>query len=197
MNVDLLPRRWLLATLLAVALPAAAQYRWTDPTAASTTAMRRPPDAKNLSRIDGRARSEGGDPTGGIPFELRKAMQTFPITLYTAPDCGPCESARAWLRRRGAPYQEIVVDTEVDAEEFKRRVGTTSVPVMTLGRTPHLGFNEGAWSVALSAAGYPTQIVLAADVSARATETDPATRCRRSARPLVRIRRRPRANSTE
>jgi hypothetical protein len=31
---------------------------------------------------------------------------------------------------------------------------------MSLGRTPHLGFNEGTWSVALSAAGYPAQIVL-------------------------------------
>ena len=57
-------------------------------------------------------KSEGVDPTGGIPFELRRAMSTFPITLYTALDCGPCESARAWLRRRGAPYQEIVVETE-------------------------------------------------------------------------------------
>jgi glutaredoxin len=91
---------------------------------------------------------------------LRKALTNLPRPLYTAPDCGPCDSARAWLRRRGAPYQEIVVDTEVDAEEFKRRVGTTSVPVMTLGRTPHLGFNEGAWSSALIAAGYPAQIVL-------------------------------------
>ena len=151
--------RLVLSTLLAVALPAAAQYRWTGPDGRVNYGDAPPAEAKNLSRIDGR-RSEAGDPTGGIPFELRKAMTNLPITLYTAPDCAPCESARAWLRRRGAPYQEIVVDTEVDAEEFKRRVGTTSVPVMTLGRTPHLGFNEGAWSSALSAAGYPTQIVL-------------------------------------
>ena len=152
--------RLALATLLAVALPAAAQYRWTDSDGRVNYGDAPPAEAKNLSRMDGRSRSESGDPTGGIPFELRRAMQNLPITLYTAPDCGPCESARAWLRRRGAPYQEIVVDTEVDAEEFKRRVGTTSVPVMTLGRTPHLGFNEGKWSVALSAAGYPEQIVL-------------------------------------
>lgn len=152
--------RLALATLLTVALPAAAQYRWTDSDGRVNYGDAPPAEAKNLSRMDGRSRSESGDPTGGIPFELRRAMQNLPITLYTAPDCGPCESARAWLRRRGAPYQEIVVDTEVDAEEFKRRVGTTSVPVMTLGRTPHLGFNEGKWSVALSAAGYPEQIVL-------------------------------------
>ena len=139
--------------------PALAQYRWTDPSGQVSYGDAPPADAKNLSRVDGR-RLDGADPTGGIPFELRKAMSTFPITLYTAPDCGPCETARAWLRRRGAPYQEVLVETDVDAEELRRRVGTTSVPVMTLGRTPHLGFKEAAWAVALTAAGYPAQIVM-------------------------------------
>ncbi len=150
----------LVSALLAAALPAFAQYRWTDSTGRVNYGDAPPSDAKNLSRIDGRSRTEAGDPTGGFSFELRKAMTTFPITLYTAADSGPCESARAWLRRRGAPYQEVVVDTDVDAAELQRRVGTTSVPVMTLGRTPHLGFKEAAWSIALNAAGYPAQIVL-------------------------------------
>lgn len=147
-----------IAALVAIVTPASAQYRWTDSTGRVNYGDAPPSDAKNLSRVDGRARTESEDPTGGIPFELRKAMSTFPITLYTAPDCGPCESARVWLRRRGAPYQEVLVETDVDAEELKKRVGTTSVPVMTLGRTPHLGFKDSAWSVALTAAGYPAQI---------------------------------------
>ena len=148
------------AALLAVAWPTYAQYRWTDPNGRVNYGDAPPADARNVGRVDGRGKVEGVDPTGGVPFELRKAISTFPITLYTAGDCGPCDSARAWLRRRGAPYQEVVVETDVDAEELKRRVGTTSVPVMTLGRTPHLGFKEGAWSTALTAAGYPAQIVL-------------------------------------
>ena len=155
-----LTRALLAAVVFAASLPALAQYRWTDPSGRVNYGDAPPADAKNLSRIDGRARVDGVDPTGGVPFELRKAMSTFPVTLYTALDCGPCESARAWLRRRGVPYQEVVVDTEVDAEELQRRVGTTSVPVMTLGRTPHLGFKEGAWSSALLAAGYPAQVVM-------------------------------------
>ena len=150
----------LAVTPLLAAGPALAQYRWTDPSGQVNYGDAPPADAKNLSRVDSRGRTEAGDPTAGIPFELRKAMATFPVTLYTAPDCGPCESARIWLRQRNVPYQEVVVDTDVDAEELKRRVGTTSVPVMTLGRTPHLGFREGAWLAALSAAGYPAQIVL-------------------------------------
>ncbi|MEP6607867.1 MAG: glutaredoxin family protein [Burkholderiaceae bacterium] len=148
-----------IATVL-LGLPVAAQYRWTGPDGRVNYGDAPPPDAKNLSRVDGRATSEAGNAAGGMPFELRKAMQTFPVTLYTALDCGACESARAWLRQRNVPYQEVVVDTDRDAEEMKRRVGTTSVPVMALGRTPHLGFNESTWASALSAAGYPAQIVL-------------------------------------
>ena len=101
--------------VLAMAGPAQAQYRWNDPSGQVNYGDAPPADAKNLARVDGRSRLEGADPTGGVPFELRKAIATFPITLYTALDCGPCESARAWLRQRGAPYQEIVVDTDVDA----------------------------------------------------------------------------------
>ncbi|MGH6609707.1 MAG: DUF4124 domain-containing protein [Burkholderiaceae bacterium] len=149
------------AMLCIIALPALAQYRWTDSTGRVNYGDAPPADAKNVSRVDGRGRTEVGDPTGGISFELRKAMSTFPITLYTAPDCSaPCEAARVWLRKRGAPYQEVLVETEVDAAELNRRVGTTSVPVMTLGRTPHLGFKEASWSIALNAAGYPAQIVM-------------------------------------
>jgi len=156
----------LIALLLTASIPALAQYRWTDANGRVNYGDAPPPDAKNLSTVDGRRRGNAADPTGGIPFEVRKAMATFPITLYTAPDCSPCESARNWLRRRGAPYQEVLVETDVDAAELKRRVGTTSVPVMTLGRTPHAGFREPEWIAALTAAGYPQQGVLPASYRA-------------------------------
>jgi hypothetical protein len=62
-----------------------------------------------------------------------------------------------YLRRRGVPFQELVVETEDEAAEMKRRVGVDSVPVMALGRTPSIGFNETTWSAALDAASYPAQ----------------------------------------
>ena len=128
MNLNLHRLRYmsLAAAVLAVASawPAFAQYRWTDPSGQVNYGDAPPADAKNISRVDGRPRVEGADPTGGIPFELRKAMSTLPLTLYTAPDCGPCDSARIWLRQRGTPYQEIMVETEVDAEELKQDVTT-------------------------------------------------------------------------
>ena len=81
----------------------------------------------------------------------------FAVTLYTAEDCPGCDAARVYLRRRGVPYQELVVETVEEAAEMKRRVGTDAVPVMALGRAPTIGFNEPLWSKALDAATYPQQ----------------------------------------
>lgn len=147
--------------LLCAALPAAAQYRWLDAGNQVNYGDRPPADALNVTRVETRVRSSGEE-AGELPFELRKAVSQLPATLYSADGCPPCEPARLFLRRRGVPFQEIVVETDVDAEELKRRTGTTSVPVLTLGRTPHIGFNEVGWTAALNAAGYPAQSVLPA-----------------------------------
>jgi glutaredoxin len=155
------PRHSLLVTfaLLLAAAPAVAQYRWIDSKDQVNYGDFPPPDARNVTKVESRARP-AGEEAGEFPFDLRRAVAQFPATLYTADGCPGCEPARVFLRRRGVPFQEIVVETEVDAEELKRRTGTTSVPVLALGRTPSIGYNEHTWTTALDAAGYPTQSAL-------------------------------------
>lgn len=148
-----------LAALLLAALPAAAQYRWVDGDGRVNYGDQPPSDARQLTRIDPRG-VVGDDPATALPFELRRAMAQHPVTLYTAEQCPGCDSARVYLRRRGVPFQEIVVETEDEAAELKRRVGVDSVPVMTLGRVPTIGFNEAVWARALDAATYPPQSLL-------------------------------------
>jgi glutaredoxin len=152
-------RAWLRAlasVLLVAALPAAAQYRWVDGDGRVNYGDQPPSDARDLSRIDLRGRTQD-DGSNALPFELRRAMSQYPAALYTAVNCPACDTARVYLRGRGVPFQEIVVETEEEAAEMRRRVGVDSVPVMTLGRTPSIGFNESAWSRALDAATYPAQ----------------------------------------
>lgn len=145
--------------LVALALPAAAQFRWTDADGRVNYGDNPPADAKNLVRFD--PRSGGEDTTNALPFELRRAMSQYPVTLYASDDCGPpCDEARLYLRRRGIPFSEIFVATDLEAAELKRRTGTDSVPVMTLGRSPQVGFQPKAWGAALDAAGYPAQYTL-------------------------------------
>ena len=40
-----------------------------------------------------------------LPFELRQVANKYPVTLYTAPDCGPCSNGRAMLSSRGIPIR--------------------------------------------------------------------------------------------
>lgn len=149
----------LAAALLLAALPASAQYRWVDGDGRINYGDQPPSDARQLTRIDARGVVRD-DPVAALPFELRRAIAQYPVTLYTADNCPGCDSGRVYLRRRGVPFQEIVVETDEDAAELKRRVGVDSVPVMTLGRAPTIGFNEGVWSKALDAATYPPQSLL-------------------------------------
>lgn len=149
----------LAATLLLAAFPASSQYRWVDGDGRINYGDQPPSDARQLTRIDPRGVVRD-DPVSALPFELRRAMSQHPVTLYTAENCPGCDSARVYLRRRGVPFQEIVVETDEDAAELKRRVGVDSVPVMTLGRAPTIGFNEAVWSKALDAATYPPQSLL-------------------------------------
>lgn len=152
-------RYLLAAALLLAASPVFAQYRWVDADGRVNYGDQPPGDARNLTRID--ARGQVRDETASaLPFELRRAMSQYPVTLYTAENCPGCDSGRVYLRRRGVPFQELVVETEAEAAEMKRRVGTDAVPVLALGRTPTIGFNEATWSSALDAATYPQQSLL-------------------------------------
>ncbi|MGZ8272955.1 MAG: glutaredoxin domain-containing protein [Burkholderiaceae bacterium] len=147
---------WLAAAVWLFALPVAAQYRWVDGDGRVNYGDQPPGDAQNLTRIDARGQVRE-DTVSSLPFELRRAMSQHPVTLYTAEKCPGCEAGRVFLRRRGVPFQEIVVDTDEEAAEMKRRVGTDAVPVLALGRSPTLGFNEAAWMSALNAATYPAE----------------------------------------
>lgn len=149
----------LAAALLIAALPASAQYRWVDADGRVNYGDQPPSDAQNLTRLDARGQV-GEDNVPALPFELRRAISQYPATLYTAENCPGCNAARVYLRGRGVPFQEIVVETEDEAAEMKRRVGTDAVPVLALGRTPTVGFNEATWSIALKAATYPAQSML-------------------------------------
>lgn len=155
-------RLWpLAAALLLAAIPAAAQYRWIDRDGGVHYGDRPPADARSLARVGSDA--PAGDPAAGLPYAVRRAMTQHPVALYAKSGaCAPCDMARAFLRKRGVPYTEWLVDSADDNAEMKRRFGADSVPVLTVGRTSHTGFLEPAWAGALDLAEYPAQAVLPA-----------------------------------
>lgn len=153
-------RSFVLIGLLCVTFAASAQlYRWTDERGrVHVTDTPPPPSAKDVKQRSASA----GPATGGtdLPYSVQRAAQTYPVTLFTAPDCGPCGPARALLNTRGVPFREVLVVDEKQAEELKKAVGSLSVPSIRVGSAVQQGFEQGAYHSLLDTAGYPRTGIL-------------------------------------
>jgi glutaredoxin len=91
-----------------------------------------------------------------LPYETQRAMQNFPVTLYTFPDCGSaCQKAREMLNKRGIPFTEKSLTTKEDIEAFRKDSGGGQAPAVTIGKTWLKGFLEEQWNNELDFAGYP------------------------------------------
>ncbi len=133
-------------------------YRWVDKDGrVHYTQTPPPPDAKDVQR-----KKLGGNSaeSSNLPYATQQAAQNFPVTLYTAPDCGaPCDNARSNLVARGIPFKEISVVDQKFVEELKRVSGKIQLPTLVVGREAQSGFLEGAYKNALDGAGYPSSAV--------------------------------------
>ncbi|MCO5101177.1 MAG: glutaredoxin family protein [Burkholderiaceae bacterium] len=102
-----------------------------------------------------------GDPT--LPWALRSAAARYPVTLYTAADCEPCELARGHLAQRGVPYTEKRVEDAADLKAFRELgFGKALFPSVSIGPEKFTGFESIGWDRALDATGYPRASMLPA-----------------------------------
>lgn len=154
----------LLALGLAItfaALPAQALYKVVGPDG-KVTYTDRP-----AVQADGKVQplSTGGKVSNDValPFELRQTVQRFPVTLYTALSCLPCDSGRQLLRQRGVPFNEKSVSTFEDGEALQRIVGTRDLPALTIGGQILRGLQVTEWNNYLDSAGYPKESKLPAN----------------------------------
>lgn len=150
--------------LCAIAMaPTLAQYKYVGPDGRvvySDTPP--PPNAKPLAKPPAQttgAPAAGGTASGGnqsLPFALQGPAKTYPVVLYTGADCAACDQGRRMLSARGVPFAEKTVRTQEDLNAFKAATGSSQIPVMMVGSSKSVGFDESAWNVALTGAGYPT-----------------------------------------
>lgn len=92
-----------------------------------------------------------------LPLELRQVSARYPVTLYTATDCIPCDAARQLLQQRGVPYGERRIMFEEDAVALERLVSWRTVPSVTIGAQALRGFAAAEWTAYIDAAGYPRE----------------------------------------
>ena len=154
-----------LALIAAAAAAAAAQaqalYRIVGPDGRVTYTDRPPPGAPATAAAPRAAASQpAGGASAGWPAPLRAAVARFPVTLYAAEGCPPCEEARRLLLRRGVPFAERRVRTEEDARRLEELTGGRLVPAATIGRQALSGFQEQEWQGWLDSAGYPRNRLL-------------------------------------
>ncbi len=98
----------------------------------------------------------------GLPPALRRTSERWPVTLYAAPDCAPCDSARQWLQQRGVPYSERLVVSNDDILALDRLSGARTLPALNIGAQALRGFSAAEWDSYIDVAGYPRESALPA-----------------------------------
>lgn len=149
------------AALLGLAgatLPALALYKVVGPDGRVTYTDRPPAETGAKITPIGPARGNAA-PQGDLrlPFELRQIAARFPVTLYSANDCAPCDAGRTLLQQRGVPYTEKRIASDEDAAALERLAGGRTVPTLAVGTQLLRGFTPTDWSGYLDLAGYPKE----------------------------------------
>lgn len=137
-------------------------YRVVGPDGKVTFSDKPPVNAANVTATGqgGRAIGVSGPP---LPFQLRQVVSRYPVTLYTASGCAPCDTGRTLLASRGVPFTEKTVTTAEDSEALVRISGESSLPFLTIGGQQIKGYSDAEWVQFLNAAGYPNTSVLPAN----------------------------------
>jgi glutaredoxin len=147
--------RWatLLGVLVLASSPAMALYKVVGPDGKVSYTDRPPADKPSQSlKTNGLVAD-----TASLPFDVRQASSRYPVTLYTASDCAPCDQGRNALKARGVPFTEKTVQTAEDDKALQAKEGTRSLPVLRIGSQQLKGFLAAEWSGYLDAADYPKQ----------------------------------------
>lgn len=163
------------AVLLGTSLGAAAQavYRIVDAEGNVTFSDKPPINPQQGKVTTTGAGAAGTGASQNLPFELRQVASKYPVILYSAPKCTPCDMGRSFLSGRGIPFSERTVSSAEDIDAFQRLSGDTSLPSISVGGQRVKGFSSQEWAQYLDAAGYP------------ATSTLPASYKNPAATPLV------------
>lgn len=123
----------------------------------------KPPVSAEQGKIAGTGvGASSASANAALPFELRQIVAKYPVTLYTAPQCAPCDTGRTLLSGRGVPFSERTVVTAEDSDYLQRLTGDNSLPHVTIGGQRIKGFSDAEWTQYLDAAGYPKTSLLPA-----------------------------------
>ena len=144
----------LLILLCTAGANAQQMYKWVGPDGKITYSDTPPPST--VKQVEKKSASFGGVSVANLPFELAETVRNHPVTLYSAPQCAPCDAGRALLTSRGIPFAEKTVTTNEDIEKLRQAASDAQLPLLIVGRNKQKGFESTGWTASLNTAGYPT-----------------------------------------
>ena len=146
---------FVLSVTLAATANAQEIFRWVDKDGKVHYGDTLPPPAE-VKNVQTKKLNDSVIEQDAMPFAVATAVKNNPVTLY-ANNCGEaCNEAKALLARRGIPFTEKNPASDPDAATaLKALVGALQVPTLTIGANTLQGYEEGGWTTALTAAGYP------------------------------------------
>ena len=166
-------------------------YRWKDAKGVTHFSDTPPTSSITPDKIDTRAPPDGAT-APELPFEVALAVKNHPVTLYTTGQCAACDQGRALLRARGIPYVEKTVTNANDHAALRQAGGALQLPLLLVGSSKYVGFEQATWDAALTAARYPAQTMLRPDyqppapvAAAQSFDTPPATPLGDNKRPVL------------
>ncbi|CAN5363029.1 hypothetical protein BH10PSE17_BH10PSE17_32950 [soil metagenome] len=138
--------------------PAMAQYKYKDANGRTVYSDQPPPaEARDITKRDFAPEAATTVDSSRMPYELRRAVEAAPVTLYTTTDCQPCEMGRQFLNKRGIPFVE---KTAVPTPENRNALAAlglgTTFPSIAIGNNRLTNYAPTSWNAALDAASYPT-----------------------------------------
>jgi glutaredoxin 3 len=67
------------------------------------------------------------------------------VIVYSTPTCPWCRIAKEFLKKHDIPFDDVDVSSDVKAaDEMVRKSGQMGVPVLEIGGTIIVGFNQAA-----------------------------------------------------
>ncbi|MES2299991.1 MAG: glutaredoxin family protein [Pseudomonadota bacterium] len=150
-----------MAVLLCMSAAQAQVYKWVDAKGRTHYTDTPPPPEQVKTPV--KVLGEDGRGSIDLPYQLAGPVRNYPVTLYTTTSCAACDSGRDLLKARGIPFSEKTVSTPEDHERLNQLGSNGQVPLLTVGPTKLIGFEEGAWNGALTDASYPVERMLPAN----------------------------------
>lgn len=97
-----------------------------------------------------------GDSVTDLSYEMHRAQQNFPVTLYVAENCAElCDQARSLLNKRGIQFSEKMLRSNAELDAFRKLSGGESIPTLAVGKNLLQGFLAEQWNSELDIVGYP------------------------------------------